>query len=79
MTAAKRREIITWYRGTLRYDPETDSLHLWPSALAGSTWTVYHTGAKLAEILGLESAARPADLARLSLARPTGRATIRMP
>ena len=79
MAAAKRRSIYTWYRGTLRYDPETDSLHLWPSALAGATWTVYHTGAKLSEILGLLHAARPADLLRLSLERTTGHVTIKMP
>jgi hypothetical protein len=79
MTAAKRRSIATWYRGTLRYDAATDSLHLWPSALAGTTWTVYHTGATLSEILGLLLAAKPADLQHLSLSHRTSRVSIKMP
>src|SRR5947209_20014705 len=37
MPIARSRSISTWYRGTLRYDAATDSLHLWPSALAGTT------------------------------------------
>lgn len=61
MKLAKRRAISTWYRGTLRYDAVTDSLHLWPSALSGSTWTVYHTVVKLSELLGLLQVSQPAD------------------
>jgi hypothetical protein len=61
MKLAKRRAITTWYRGTLRYDAASDSLHLWPSALAGSTWTVYHTAVKLSDLLDLLQVSQPAD------------------
>jgi hypothetical protein len=61
MKLAKKRTITTWYRGTLRYDAVTDSLHLWPSALTGPTWTVYHTAVKLSELLGLLQVSQPAD------------------
>jgi hypothetical protein len=71
MKLAKKRAISTWYRGTLRYDAVTDSLHLWPSALSGSTWTVYHTAVKLSELLGLLQASQPADF-RNSLSRLRG-------
>jgi len=60
MKLARKRGITTWYRGTLRYDAATDSLHLWPSALSGSTWAVYHTAAKLSDLLGLLQVAQPA-------------------
>jgi len=59
MKLAKKRFISTWYRGTLRYDAATDSLHLWPSALAGPTWTVYHTSAKLSDLLEMLQVAPP--------------------
>jgi hypothetical protein len=71
MKLAKKRAISTWYRGTLRYDAVTDLLHLWPSALSGSTWTVYHTAVKLSELLGLLQASQPADF-RNSLSRLRG-------
>lgn len=61
MKLAKKRGISTWYRGTLRYDAVTDSLHLWPSALTGPTWVVYHTAAKLSELLALLQVAQPTD------------------
>jgi hypothetical protein len=71
MKLAKARSIDTWYRGTLRYDPATDSLHLWPSALSNRSWTVYHTAAKLSDLLGLLEAADPTDLrAALSAFHP---------
>jgi hypothetical protein len=61
MKLAKKRGIGTWYRGTLRYDAVSDSLHLWPSALAGPTWVVYHTAVKLSELLALLQVAQPTD------------------
>jgi hypothetical protein len=79
MKLAKRRSIDTWYRGTLRYDPATDSLHLWPSALSNRTWTVYHTAAKLSDLLGLLEAPDAIDLrATLSAFRPR-RSSMPMP
>lgn len=71
MKLAKSRSIDTWYRGTLRYDAATDSLHLWPSALSNRSWNVYHTAAKLSDLLGLLQTAEPADLrAALNAFRP---------
>jgi hypothetical protein len=62
MTIAKKRSISTWYRGTLRYEPKTDLLDIWPSALAGPAWTIYHTKVRLGEIVDLMASATPADL-----------------
>jgi hypothetical protein len=79
MKLARKRSVSTWYRGTLRYDPATDSLHLWPSALSDGTWSVYHTAAKLSDLAGLLQAAEPADVRR-ALLKFRGRApTIPMP
>jgi hypothetical protein len=79
MKLAKARSINTWYRGTLRYDSETDSLHIWPSALSNRTWTVYHTAAKLSDLLGLLQATDPTELrAALSAFHPP-RPRMRMP
>jgi hypothetical protein len=50
MAIAKKRAVSTWYRGTLRYDPATDLLDIWPSALAGTSWSIYHTSVRLGEI-----------------------------
>ncbi|HXT18345.1 MAG TPA: hypothetical protein VN706_22125 [Gemmatimonadaceae bacterium] len=61
MKLASQRAISTWYRGTVRYDAGTDSLHLWPSALAGTAWTIYHTAVKLRDIRGLLEQAQPSD------------------
>jgi hypothetical protein len=79
MAVARRLNLNTWYRGTIRYDSETDSLHLWPSALVGSNWTVYHAAAKLHDLLGLLGVARPAASRSLRLNRATSRSTIPMP
>jgi hypothetical protein len=65
MTAAKNRFISTWYRGTMRYDAATDVLDMWPSAMARTTWNVYHLEVKLADALALLRTAQPTD--RLSL------------
>jgi len=79
MKFAKARSIDTWYRGTLRYDPTTDSLHVWPSALSNRTWTIYHTAAKLSDLLGLLETGDPTDLrAALSTFHPP-RPRMRMP
>lgn len=79
MRAASQRGIVTWYRGTLRYDRATDSLHIWPSALAAPTWSVYHTGAKLHDLLNLLAQAKPSDARRLSLGFAANLSTIPMP
>jgi hypothetical protein len=61
MSAAKDRFISTWYRGTMRYDVATDTLDLWPSAMAKSTWNVYHLTVKLSDALALLAQAQPTD------------------
>jgi hypothetical protein len=62
MAIAKSRSISTWYRGTIHYDPTTDMLDVWPSALAGPVWTIYHTKVPLSEITDLMASASPSDL-----------------
>jgi hypothetical protein len=79
MRLAKRRNISTWYRGTVRYDAATDSLDLWPSALAGSTWTVYHTAVRLSELLGLLEVAQPADFRNSLFSLRRANPNMRMP
>lgn len=79
MNLARARGISTWYRGTLRYDAATDSLHIWPSALSGSNWTVYHTAVKLDDLLALLSAARPSDLTSINRSETGIRVKISMP
>jgi hypothetical protein len=79
MKLAKKRAISTWYRGTLRYDAATDSLHIWPSALSGTNWTVYHTAVKLSDILGLLQVAQPADLRNALMSLKPATSTMRMP
>jgi hypothetical protein len=61
MAAAKDRFISTWYRGTMRYDPATDILDMWPSAMVRTTWNVYHLTVKLSDALGLLRQAQPTD------------------
>jgi hypothetical protein len=79
MALAKKRSITTWYRGTLRYDASTDSLHLWPSALSLKTWTVYHTVAKLSDLVGLLQASQPADFRSALLSYKPPAAALPMP
>ena len=79
MTVARQRSISTWYRGTMRYDATTDSLHVWPSGLAGANWTIYHTAFKLHDALGLLAAAQTSDLKLLASRQAGIRATIPMP
>ncbi len=61
MHAARSRDISTWYRGTMYEDSVSGRLHIWPSALAGGAWTVYHTSVNLQALLDLLQSARPAD------------------
>ena len=61
MKAAKQIGISTWYRGTLRYDPFTDMVDLWPSGMSKSVWGVYHATAKLSDLLALLESALPSD------------------
>lgn len=78
MAIATTRGIDTWYRGTIRYDAETDTLHLWPSALSGRSWSVYHVAVPLGGVLQLLSVARPSDMRMLKKVRPRA-APIPMP
>ena len=80
MTVAKDRKISTWYRGTLRYDPETDVLDVWPSALAGPSWTIYHSAVHLAELTDLMALAKASDMKSVMAAsRGVPRPSIPMP
>lgn len=80
MTIAKDQLITTWYRGTLRYDPQTDLLDIWPSAYARSAWTIYHTSVRLSEITDLMASAQPSDLRSVVAAsRTVAKPTIPMP
>ena len=80
MSTAKGLRISTWYRGTIRYDVQSDELDIWPSALAGANWTIYHTSLHLRDLSDLMGAARVADLRAVIAATKTApRATIPMP
>lgn len=78
MRIAADRSISTWYRGTLRYDAQNDTLHVWPSALAGLKWNVYHIALPLRETLDLLAMARPGDMRALKKVPPRP-ATMLMP
>jgi hypothetical protein len=78
MNTAKQRAVSTWYRGTLRYDAISDSLHVWPSALSGTVWSVYHASLKLSELLPLLGSMQPGEFRPPSLQRINA-APIRMP
>jgi hypothetical protein len=80
MSIAKKRAISTWYRGTLRYDPATDVLDLWPSALAGSAWTIYHASVRLGEMRDLMAKAPASDVRSVaSWSKRVPKPTIPMP
>jgi hypothetical protein len=78
MKIARTRAISTWYRGTIRYDAVGDTLHLWPSALSGQSWSVYHVALPLDKTLELLGAAQPSDLRNLKRVPPKP-TTIPMP
>jgi hypothetical protein len=61
MKAARDRVISTWYRGTLHYNPATDVLDLWPSALSKTGWNVYHVGVNMTTAFDLLRVAQGTD------------------
>jgi len=77
MKIAAQRNVATWYRGTLRYDAETDSLHLWPSALVGRQWTIYHAGVSLRELTDALESASPSETRSLAASTPSRLRTLR--
>lgn len=79
MKSATTRSVTSWYRGTLRYNAATDEMDLWPSALSGSTWLVYHTRVKLADLVALLDKAAPAEVRALNLNRATALRAVEMP
>jgi len=80
MPTAKRRSVSTWYRGTLRYDPQTDLLDIWPSAYAANAWTIYHLRVGLDEITRVTADAAASDLrAVASASKLVARPAIPMP
>jgi hypothetical protein len=79
MAIARARKMVTWYRGTMEYDSNTDLLHIWPSGLADQSWTIYHTTVKLHELLSTLSLSKASDLKALAATQPTQRAMIQMP
>jgi hypothetical protein len=70
MKFAAQRNMATWYRGTLRYDATTDSLHLWPSALVGRQWMIYHAALSLHELTAVLDRAVPTDARPFSATTP---------
>ncbi len=79
MPVARDRNLATWYRGTLRYDAATDSLHVWPSGLADTNWTIYHTAFKLGDALSLLYTVQPNEIRTLFATQPSIRTMLPMP
>ena len=79
MSMVAGRSLVTWYRGTMRYDAESDVLHVWPSALAGARWGVYHLSARLGDLQAVLGSAQPADWRALALKQPRARLIPYMP
>jgi hypothetical protein len=79
MKTAKARTVTSWYRGTLRYDEASDALHMWPSALSGSTWSVYHTSVKLTDLFTLLGSAKFGIAHSLGVDRAASRNLVEMP
>jgi len=79
MSMVVGRGLTTWYRGTLRYDAESDVLHLWPSALMNTRWSVYHISARLTDLLAVLGSAQPGDWKPLFLKQPRARLVPNMP
>lgn len=76
MAIARNRSISTWYRGTIRYDIDGDTLHLWPSALSGRSWNVYHVALPLEQTVELLGMAKPSDMRALRRRAPKPAATV---
>jgi len=79
MSMVQNKSLTTWYRGTMRYDAESDMLHLWPSAFAGARWGVYHLSARLGDLLAVLGSAQAADWRALALKQPKARLVPNMP
>ena len=79
MSMVEGRALTTWYRGTMRYDAENDMLHLWPSALAGARWGVYHLSARLTDLLAVLGSAQSSDWRALAQMQPRARLVPNMP
>ncbi len=82
MKYARKNMVTSWYRGTMRYDQDTDSLHIWPSALSGAwpgSWQLYHTSVKLSDLMDLLSTASESDRPRLGNVIPSNGLKIQMP
>lgn len=72
MARAKQLGIRTWYRSTMRYDADTDTLHIWPSALTkANTWGVYHAAVDLSDLMSALLAAKPSDRPAAALRMPS--------
>jgi len=63
----------------MRYDAETDMLHLWPSAFAVARWGVYHLSARLGDLLAVLGSAQAADWRALAMKQPKARLVPDMP
>lgn len=79
MSMVENRSLTTWYRGTMRYSPESDILDVWPSALAGARWGVYHVSARLTDLLSVLGAAQASDWHATFLKQPRARLVPDMP
>jgi len=79
MSMVEGRSLTTWYRGTMRYDAASDMLHLWPSALAGARWGVYHLSARLSDLLAVLGSAEARDWRALAVKQPRARVVGDMP
>ena len=79
MKLVESRSLVTWYRGTMRYDAGSDMLHLWPSALAAGRWGVYHLSARLVDLLAVLGSAQSTDWRALANKQPRARLVPDMP
>ncbi|HEY4218316.1 MAG TPA: hypothetical protein VGM67_14340 [Gemmatimonadaceae bacterium] len=61
MATATTRSLVTWYRGTMRYDAQTDSLDIWPSAMSKTSWNVYHARFALSDMVTMLKSVKPGD------------------
>ncbi len=72
MARAKQLGIRTWYRSTMRYDADTDTLHIWPSALTmANKWGVYHAAVNLSDLMRALLAAKLSDRPAAALRMPS--------
>lgn len=58
--------LAAWYRTTMLYNPATDRLDIWPSAIdKNGLWTEYHAAYNYSKLLAALRAAKEADLPRM--------------